>query len=502
GRVGADDGFFEMGGDSLVATQLLAAVNERFRVDLPLRTLFASSTPARLAEAVARERAGEPGADPLALAPAERIPRRAAAGPAPLSFAQQRIWIHDRLDPEAKLFHVPLTLRLRGALDRAALRRALDEIVRRHEVLRTVFGLREDGPVQLVLPPRGVPFAERDAGGGAGAAERALGLARDEVARPFDLEREPGFRVLLVRAGPREHVLVIAMHHIVQDRWSSGVLLDELAALYTAFSRGEPSPLPEPELQYADFVAWQRERLAGDVLGGLLAFWKRHLEDAPESLDVPADLPTGGPRSFRVGLHPVRVPEDSVRGLRALAAEGGGTLYMALLAAYLLLLRRHAGQDDLVVGSNVGGRTRTETERLMGSFANTLALRFRGGAAGSFRELFAEVRETVLDAHRHQDLPFERLVEELQPAREAGRIPLVRASLDLHRTPAARLQVPGLEMDALPVQAGGAGVDLHWFLEEAGDEVRGALEYDARLFLPETAARLADAYLRLLAAAA
>jgi amino acid adenylation domain-containing protein len=502
GRVGADDGFFEMGGDSLVATQLLAAVNERFRVDLPLRTLFASSTPARLAEAVARERAGEGGADPLALAPAERIPRRAATGPAPLSFAQQRIWIHDRLDPEAKLFHVPLTLRLRGALDRAALRRALDEIVRRHEVLRTVFGLREDGPVQLVLPPRGVPFAERDAGGGAGAADRALQLAREEVARPFDLEREPGFRVLLVRAGPREHVLVIAMHHIVQDRWSSGVLLDELAALYTAFSRGEPSPLPEPELQYADFAAWQRERLTGDVLGGLLAFWRRHLEDAPESLDVPADLPPGGPRSFRVGLHPVRVPEDTVRGLRALAAEGGGTLYMALLAAYLLLLRRHAGQDDLVVGSNVGGRTRTETERLMGSFANTLALRFRGGAAGTFRELFAEVRETVLDAHRHQDLPFERLVEELQPAREAGRIPLVRASLDLHRAPAARLQVPGLEMDTLPVQAGGAGVDLHWFLEEAGDEVRGALEYDARLFLPKTAARLADAYLRLLAAAA
>ncbi len=502
GRVGADDGFFEMGGDSLVATQLLASVNERFRVDLPLRTLFASSTPARLAEAVAAEREGEPGADPLALAPAERIPRRVAEGPAPLSFAQQRIWIHDRLDPEARLFQVPLTLRLRGALDRAALRRALDEIVRRHEVLRTVFGLREDGPVQLVLPPRGVPFAEQDVSGGADAADRALQLARDEAVRPFDLEREPGFRALLVRVAPREHVLVIAMHHIVQDRWSSGVLLDELAALYTAYARDEPSPLPEPELQYADYAAWQRERLTGDVLGGLLAFWKRHLEDAPESLDVPADLPPGGPASFRVGLHPVRIPEATVRGLRALAAEGGGTLYMAFLAAYLLLLRRYSGEDDLVVGSNVAGRTRTETERLMGSFANTLALRFRGATAGSFRELFAEVRETVLDAHRHQDLPFERLVEELQPAREAGRIPLVRASLDLHRSPAARLRVPGLEMDTLPVQAGGAGVDLHWFLEEAGDEVRGALEYDARLFLPETAARLADAYLRLLAAAA
>ncbi|MET0397623.1 MAG: amino acid adenylation domain-containing protein [Longimicrobiaceae bacterium] len=500
GSVGADDGFFELGGDSLVATQLLAAVNERFRVELPLRALFAAPTPARLAEAIARER-GDGGADPLAGAPAERIPPRGDANPAPLSFAQQRIWLHDRLDPEAKLFHVPVTLRLRGELDGAALRRALDEIVRRHEVLRTVFAPGEDGPVQVVLPARGAALAEEDAGEGPGAADRALELARAEAARPFDLEREPGFRALLVRAGPREHVLVIAMHHIVQDRWSSGILLDELAALYTAFARGEASPLPEPDLQYADFAAWQRERLRGTALEGLLDFWRRHLEDAPEDLDVPADLPPAA-GSFRVGIHPVTIPEATVRGLRAVAAEGGGTLYMALLAAYLLLLRRHAGQDDLVVGSNVAGRTRTETERLMGSFANTLALRFRGSAARTFWELFAEVRETVLEAHRHQDLPFDRLVEELQPAREAGRIPLVHASLDLHRAPAARLEVPGLAMEPLPVQVGGAGVDLHWFLEEADGGVRGALEYDARRFLPETAARLAGAFLRLLDAAA
>jgi amino acid adenylation domain-containing protein len=500
-RVGADDGFFELGGDSLVATQLLAAVNERFRVDLPLRELFASSTPARLAEAVARERSAGGGADPLDDSPVERIPRREGTGPAPLSFAQQRIWLHDRLDPDAKLFHVPVTLRLRGELDRAALRRALDEIVRRHQVLRTVFELRDGGPVQVVLPADGVPFDEADAGGGPDAAERALALAREAAARPFDLARDPAFRATLVRVDRGEHLLVLAMHHIVQDRWASGILLDELAALYTAFARGASSPLPEPELQYADYAAWQRERLTDGAIDALLDFWRGHLEDAPESLDVPADLPRR-PGSFRVGIHPVRFPADTVRGLRALAAEGGGTLYMAFLAAYLLLLRRWAGQDDLVVGSNVGGRIRTETERLMGSFANTLALRFRGSQAGTFRELFAEVRETVLEAHRHQELPFDRLVEALQPAREAGRIPLVHASLDLHRAPATRLEVPGLEMEALPVQVGGAGVDLHWFLEEADGEVRGALEFDARLFLPETAARLADAYLRLLAAAA
>ncbi|HEX7238685.1 MAG TPA: amino acid adenylation domain-containing protein, partial [Longimicrobiaceae bacterium] len=228
----------------------------------------------------------------------------------------------------------------------------------------------------------------------------------------------------------------------------------------------------------------------------------RRLEGAPESLGLPADLPPGRSGSFRAGQHPVRIPEATVRALRALAREEGGTLYMAFLAAYVLFLRRYAGQDDLVVGSNVGGRTRTETKRMMGSFANTLALRFRGSGARTFREHFREVRETVIEAHRHQELPFDRLVEELQPAREPGRMPLIRASLDLHRAPGAGLELPGLEAETVPVPAGAPGVDLHWFLEEGDDGVLGVLEYDARLFLPATAARLADAYLRLLDAAA
>ncbi|HEX2090781.1 MAG TPA: amino acid adenylation domain-containing protein, partial [Longimicrobiaceae bacterium] len=501
-RIGSDDSFFEMGGDSLVATQLLASLNERFRVELPLRVLFESPTPARLAAAIGGERGGEAGDALLARSPADRIPRRGGTGPAPLSFAQQRIWIQDQLDPEAILFNVPVTLRLRGELDVAALRRALDEIVRRHEALRTTFELREDGPVQVVHPVGGAPFGQEDVSGRPDAEEEALRLARTEAARPFRLDREPPFRALLVRIAAGEHLLVMPLHHIVQDRWSSGILLEELAALYRACSRGEASPLPEPALQYADFAAWQRDLLRGESLDRLLAFWKGHLEGAPESVDLPTDFPRGRPGSYRGAHHPVRIPPETTRRLRGAARDSGGTLYMVFLAAYLLLLRRYGGGDDLVVGSTVAGRTRTETERLMGTFANTLALRFREGGARTFRDLLAQVRETVLEAHRHQELPFERLVEELQPAREPGRMPLIRVSLDLHRAPAAGLEVPGLEMEFVPVPAGSAGVDLHWFLEEADGEVSGALEYDARLFLPETAARLAGAYLRLLTAVA
>ncbi|MBV9774300.1 MAG: AMP-binding protein, partial [Gemmatimonadetes bacterium] len=500
-RIGVDDGFFDLGGDSLVATHLLSSINERFRVELPLRVLFESSTPARLAEQVAAGQAGE-GDDPLARAPAERIPHREEGVPAPLSFAQQRIWIQDRIDPGATLFNVPITLRLRGELDRAALRRALEEIVRRHEALRTVFRMEDEGPVQVALPVGAVPVVEEDLAGRADAEDEALRRARAEAERPFDLESEPPFRVLLLRVGEREHVLVLGLHHASQDRWSSGILLDELGELYRAFARGVESPLPEPELQYADFAAWQRDRLRGETLDRLIGYWKERLEGAPESIDLPTDFPPGRASSFRVGTHPVRLREETVHGLRAAARDGQATLYMVMLAAYVEFLRRWSGQDDVVVGSNVGGRIRTETERLMGSFANTLALRFREGGARTFRDLLAEVRDTVLEAHQHQELPFERLVEELRPAREAGRMPLIRTSLDLHRGLAVRQRALELEMEVVPIQAGAAGVDFHWFLEEAEGHVGGVLEYDARLFLPETAARLADAYLRLLDAVA
>jgi len=446
----------------------------------------------RLHARMAALRAGAPAAD--------GIPRRGDAGPAPLSFAQEQIWLQHQVDGDGTLFNVPVALRLHGALDRGALRRALDEIVRRHELLRTVVELREEGPVQVVLPARGAPFREVETDGDLNAPDEALRLARAEAAVPFDLASDPPFRAMLVRVGHEDHVLSLTLHHIAQDRWSSGVLLGELAALYRAFHAGAPSPLPEPRIQYADFAAWQRDRMRGETLDRLLAYWLGRLEDAPTSQSPLPDLPRGAPPA-PVKL-PVRLPPATGQALRRVAREEGGTPYVVLLAAYLVLLRGYTGEDDLVVGTYVANRTRPETERLVGSLANTLVLRFRVESEDRFRDLLRRVRETVLDAQRHQDLPFERLVQALQPPREPGRTPLVRTSFNVPRAAPAHLELPGVRGEVLPVDAGGAGVDLHWVLEEWDEGIVGALEYDAALYLPETAERLAAAYLRLLDAVA
>jgi amino acid adenylation domain-containing protein len=458
-------------------------------------------TPEQLQKLQARMAALRAGAQAQAQAPAvEAIPRRAGSGPAPLSFAQQQIWLQHQLDPEGNLFNVPTVLRLRGELDRDALRRALDELVRRHELLRTVFELRDDGPVQVVAPARGAPLLEAELSGEPDPEAAALARADAEAARPFDLAAEPPFRALLLRVGPRDHVLGLFMHHIARDRWASGVLLGEMAALYRAFREGAPSPLPEPRIQFADYAAWERERMGGEALERLLAFWKGHLAGAPPPQSPPADHPRGS-RPMELVRLPVRVPPDTGDALRRLARAESGTAYMVLLAAYLVLLRGWTGEDDLVVGTYVAGRTRPETERLVGSLANTLALRFRVEEGSSFRDLLRQVRGVVLEAQRHAELPFERLVEELQPAREPGRTPLVRSVVNVSRAAPADLALPGLEAETLPFVAGGAGVDVQWALEEWEEGIVGQLEYDAGLYLPATAERLVAAWLRLLAAA-
>ncbi|HEX7242142.1 MAG TPA: condensation domain-containing protein [Longimicrobiaceae bacterium] len=430
-------------------------------------------------------------------AAAQGIPRRSGAGPAPLSFAQRQIWLQHQVDP-GTLFNVPLALRLTGELDPALIRRVLDEIVRRHELLRTTFQLCDEGPVQVVGPAgAGARFAVADLSGAADPAAEALRLARVEADTPFDLAVDPPFRTLLLRLGPREHVLCTTLHHVAQDRWSSGLLMGELAALYRAFAAGVPSPLPEPRIQYADFAVWQLERLGGEALDPLLAFWKEHLEGAPPS-PSPAPDHLRGSLPLRPVQLPVHIPPGDVEALRRVAREESGTLFTVLLAAYLVFLRGWTGEDDLVVGTYVANRTRTETERLVGSLANTLALRFRPGEGGSFRDLLRQVRATVLAAQGHQELPFERLVEELQPVREPGRTPLIRTAFNVPRAAPAVLELPGVQGEILPVVGGGAGVDLHWALEDWDDGVVGALEYDAGLYLPDTAERMAAAYLRLL----
>ena len=454
---------------------------------------LASLTPEQLAKLQERLRAlrGE--------APAQAaISRRAGTGPVPLSFAQQRLWFQDQLDPGAVLFNCPIQLRMRGELDRSVLARVLDEIVRRHEILRTTFEASEDGPVQIVHPPAPVRVTEVDFSAEPDPAAAADAYVRAETGRPFLLDREPGLRPFVVRTGPADHLLVLMFHHIVLDAWASGVMLHELSVLSEAFSRGEPSPLAEPALQYADFAAWQRQQLSGEPLEKLLAYWMGQLADAPEALGLVPDFARVPGEPFRAARLPVRVGGDTVRALRRAAQAEGATLYMLLLAAYLVLLRRVSGDTDVVVGSFLGGRTRPETESLLGTFVNTLALRFRAEGARDFPTLLRHVRETVLDAHRHQDLPFERLVEELAPVREAGRVPLIHTAFNLPKATLPVVDLPGVLVEIVPIPGPAAGVDLHWALDEQPEMIGGTLEYDARQFAPETAARYVRLYVALL----
>jgi amino acid adenylation domain-containing protein len=452
---------------------------------------IADLTPEQLAQLQARLKALK-----SAQSPAAGIPRRADAGPAPLSFAQQRIWFQEQARPGGAAFNLALAVRLRGALDVPALERTLDEIVRRHEVLRTTFALDEDGPVQVVHEDRGAAL-RREAMPAGASEDDVLRRARAEVAVPFDLARDTRLRALLLQSGPAEHVLVLVIHHVAADKWSFSVLLGELAALYAAFAAGAAPSLPDLSLQYADFAAWQRRRLAGSALDESLAFWTRHLEGAPTTLAFPADFAPAEDR-FELERHPLRIPPALAAAVRETARAEGATPYAVLLAAYAVLLARWCGQDELLIGSLIANRHHAGTERLLGTFANLLVLRAAVADGTTFRGLVGTLRETLREAQRHQDLPFERLVEAVAPAR-GSRTPLVQTALNLSVAPKGTAAVAGLEMEVLPVVGGTAGFDFYLVLEEDGDGFGGVVEYNAARFAPATIARVAAAFERLLA---
>jgi amino acid adenylation domain-containing protein len=488
-----DDNFFELGGHSLLATRVISQVRTALGVELPLRELFASPTVAELAEVVAERRGAAAGAEPIA--------RLAGRATLPLSFAQQRLWFLDRLDPGSPVYNLPAAFRLVGPLSAAALEPALGEVFRRHEILRTSFAEVPGGePLQAVAPFRPVPLPGIDLSRLSPAAGRAEAerLAAREARRPFDLARGPLARVCLLRLGAREHHLFFFCHHIVFDGWSVGVLQHELGALYAAFAAGRPSPLPEPELQYGDFAVWQRRRLAGPVLAEQLAYWRQCLAGAPEALELPADRPRPPAQSFRGAILAEGFPPGLAASLRALARRESSTLFMTAFTAFAALLRRLTGQADLVVGTPVAGRT-PESEELIGFFVNTLALRVGVADDPSFRALLDRVREAALSAYAHQDLPFERLVEELRPERDLSRNPLVQVLLSLDPVQGSRL-ASGVECEPLRVTTRTAKFDLTLFLEQEGDDLAAVLEYATDLFDPATMARLARAYLGVLSA--
>ncbi|HLG64308.1 MAG TPA: amino acid adenylation domain-containing protein [Ktedonosporobacter sp.] len=434
----------------------------------------------------------------------QTIPRRMVATPVPMSFMQQRLWFLDQLVPESAAYNVYATLRLDGKLDIPILEKSLNEIVRRHEALRTTFASEAGQPVQIIAPTMRVPLTVEHLGEFP-ADERenaARRLATEEVHCPFDLARGPLLRMKLLQLAPEEHILIFTMHHIISDSWSLGVFLRELATLYTAFRAGKPSPLPDLSLQYADYAVWQRERLQGARLEQQLAYWKRQLDGCPTLLELPTDHPRPPVQAFRGAAQTFTLPRALTDDLKALARANGTTLFQVLLAAFQVLLSRYSGQHDIVVGSPIAGRTHADLEPLIGFFANTLALRTDLSGDPSFREVLARVQKVTLDAYAHQDMPFEQIVEALQPERVMSHNPLFQVMLVLQSAPLEKPDFPGLILSPFEVESHTAILDLWLSLQEKldGDGLNGILEYNTDLFEAATISRLIGHYQTLLEA--
>ncbi|HYU36097.1 MAG TPA: amino acid adenylation domain-containing protein [Thermoanaerobaculia bacterium] len=494
-RAGIHDDFFALGGHSLLATQVVSRIRSVLGVELPVRKLFEFRTIAGLARAVeaTRQEGGEQ---------APPITRRPADGPPPPSFAQQRLWLIDQLDPGSPLYNIPWAVRLTGPVAPELLAQVFAEVVRRHEALRTTFASHDGKPVQVIAPPAAVELPVVDLSGLPDRTDQARQLAREEALRPFDLERGPLLRLGLVRLAERDWLLLLTMHHIVADGWSLGVLLREVGILSAAFSQGHPSPLPDLPVQYADFAVWQRAWLQGEVLERQLAWWKRDLAGAPQVLDLPTDRPRPPLQTFHGAVRPATLPPALSEAVRWLCLETGTTPFMALLAAWSVLLGRHAGQDDVLVGSPIAGRNRREVEDLIGFFVNTLVLRSAWDEATTFRQLLARVRSTALDAYAHQDLPFERLVEEIVPERDLSRTPLVQVLFVMQNAPVQDLAIPGLAVAPFLLDGEIAKLDLALSFWQEADGFAGELEHNTDLFDRATAERLLERFQTLLAAAA
>ncbi|HSF41540.1 MAG TPA: amino acid adenylation domain-containing protein, partial [Thermoanaerobaculia bacterium] len=497
-RVGANGRFFDLGGHSLLATRVMSRLRSAFDLEMPLRDLFEAPALSDFAERVETARRAGAGWTAPPLVP---VPRQGAL---PLSFAQRRLWFIDQLEPGSSLYNLPAALRIEGPLDPDVLAASLGEIVRRHEALRTVFASVEGSPVQVIQPAApfamplvdlaGLPESRREA--------LALALAGEEAGRPFDLTHGPLLRGALLRLSKGDHVSLLTLHHIASDGWSQAILVRELTALYAAYAEGRPSPLSELPVQYADFAAWQLSWLQGEALDNEVSYWRRQLAGLPPRLELPTDRPRPAVQSFRGASREVRLPAELTRQVHVLSRQGAATPFMVLLAGFQALLARYSGQEDFAVGTPIAGRNRLETEGLIGFFVNTLVLRGNLHGEPSFRELLGRVRDTALAAHTHQDVPFEKLVEELAPERSLAYTPLFQVMFVLQNSPGESLEIRNLHLRPVSRVGTTAKFDLTLSFAETSEGLAGALEYATDLFDRATAGRLLGHLANLLASAA
>ncbi len=420
------------------------------------------------------------------------IPRRGVRENVPLSYAQQRLWFIDQLEPGSPVYNMCEAVRLTGTLNVAALERSLNEIIRRHEALRTNFVSVDGSPVQVIAEHRSVSLTAHDLFAFAGDSREARldQVLREEARRPFDLRYDPLLRVLLIRLGPEEHVFMFTMHHIISDGWSLGVFFDELTSLYEVAVAGDTGALPELPLQYADYVLWEKERLQGPVLNREMEYWKNKLRGRLPVLDLPVDHTRPPGALSRGGTKTLPLPLTLSLKLKALSQESGTTLFMTTLAAFEALLHRYTGEEDVVVGSVVAGRTQAALEKLIGFFVNTLVIRENLSGDPSFRELLARTQETTLEALAHQELPFAKLVEELHPDRSASGNPLFRVMFVFQNAPSRPVRLPGLNVQRQDVETGAAKFDLLLYMTETADGLVATVEYNADLFEGATMTRM------------
>jgi hypothetical protein len=417
----------------------------------------------------------------------------------PLSFAQQRLWFIDQLEPGSALYNMPMTARLSGSLDVGALEQTLTEIVRRHESLRTAFPEVNGEPVQVINPaaPLTLPVTDLSHLSDGERETEARRIATEEAQKAFDLATGPLMRASLLRLGDEEHIILFTMHHIISDGWSMGILVREVAALYEAYSAGEESPLPELPVQYADYAYWQREWLQGEVLERQLAYWREHLSGAPAVLELPTDRPRPAVQSFGGAVHSFIVPAELSKKLKELAEEEGATLFMALLAAFQLMLYGYTGQETIAVGTNIANRTRRDIEGLIGFFVNNLVLCTNVSGNPTFRELMGRVREVCLGAYAHQDVPFDKLVEELQPERVLSHQPLFQVLFVLQNFELSNLELPGLTLSGFGGSGRSAKFDLGLNLMDTDEGLFGTLEYKTDLYMAGSIGRMVEKFQNL-----